>query len=319
MRYFPMFLDMADTTVLLAGGGEQVAQKARLLKRTDANLIIMSETLVPELAALLANGRVSHRQSAFDPDAIAAARFVFIATGNDALDDKVAAEASRLGKLVNMVDRPDRCDMITPALVDRDPVVVAIGTEGAAPVLAKAIKTSLEQALSPKIGPFISMIRDQREPVANLVSSTDRLKFWNWAIKGAPWRKWQSGKEEEAQSMIAAAAQSGGAPDAEADGISMVEIPAAPDLAPLRAVQRLQEATTIFHPENLDDAVLELARRDAVRVALPQCPRHGPGTAEIIAAASEGPVVVLVQPACSPTGLDIEEHQDVERIGAAHS
>ena len=132
MRYFPMFLDMAERTALLAGGGEQIAQKARLLKRTEARLVIMSEDLIPELAALVEAGRATHIATDLDAAAIADAAYAFIATEDEELDLEIADHARAAGALVNMVDRPAECDMITPALVDRDPVVVAIGTEGAA-------------------------------------------------------------------------------------------------------------------------------------------------------------------------------------------
>ena len=81
-----MFLDMKGRTVLLAGGDEQIAQKSRLLKRTDADLVIMSETLIPELQRLVDDGRARHLPQDFDPAAIASARYVFVATEDDDLD-----------------------------------------------------------------------------------------------------------------------------------------------------------------------------------------------------------------------------------------
>ncbi len=304
-----MFLDMQGRTALLAGGDEQIAQKSRLLKRTDADIVIMSETLIPELQALVDQGSARHIAEDFDAAAISAARYVFIATEDDDLDVQIADHARASGAVVNMVDKPDQCDMITPALVDRDPVVVAIGTEGAAPVLAKAIKTSLEQSLSPRLGGFIEMIRLQRGPVADQVDGRTRLSFWNWAIKGAPWRKWLSGDEGGAEAMVRAAAAAGGPPEGELGGLSFVEAPTAPDLMPLRAVQRLQEAAVIFHAHGLDEGVLELARRDAERVALSGCPRSDPST--VRAALAKGPVVVIATAACA-----LPEHQS-ESIRAA--
>ncbi|MGB1211990.1 MAG: precorrin-2 dehydrogenase/sirohydrochlorin ferrochelatase family protein [Pikeienuella sp.] len=298
MRYFPMFLDMAERTALLAGGGEQVAQKARLLKRTEARLVIMSEDLIPELATLVDAGRAQHVAADMDEGVIAGAAYVFIATEDEELDLEIADHARAAGALVNMVDRPAECDMITPALVDRDPVVVAIGTEGAAPVLAKAIKTSLEQSLSPELGPFIDMIRRQRDPVADQVDARARLSFWNWAVKGAPWRLWLAGDHSGAEAMIATAAEAGAPPAGVMAGIAMIELPDAPDLTPLRAVQRLQDAVTIFHPADVDEGVLELARRDAMRHVLTECPRLSGDVAAIEKAASEGPVVVLTRPGC---------------------
>lgn len=308
MRYFPMFLDMAGRTALLAGGGEQIAQKARLLKRTDVHLVIMSEDLIPELAALVEAGRADHVATDLDEGAIAGVAYAFIATEDDELDLEIADHARAAGALVNMVDRPAECDMITPALVDRDPVVVAIGTEGAAPVLAKAIKTSLEQSLSPELGPFIDMIRRQRDPVADQVDARTRLSFWNWAVKGAPWARWLAGDHTGAEEMIAAAAEAGGPPEGVLAGIALVEIPDVPDLAPLRAVQRLQEASTIFHPFSVDDDLLELARRDAARLTLTGCPRLSGDIEAVLKAATEGPVVVLTPPGCDRIeGLETAE------------
>lgn len=299
-----MFLDMQGRTALLAGGDEQIAQKSRLLKRTEADLVIMSETLIPELQHLVAGGHASHIAADFDAEAIAAARYVFIATEDDELDLQIADHARSSGAIINMVDKPDQCDMITPALVDRDPVVVAIGTEGAAPVLAKAIKTSLEQSLSPRLGGFIEMIRLQRGPVADQVDGRTRLSFWNWAVKGAPWRKWLAGDESGAEAMVRAAAEEGGPPDGEVSGLTFIEAPTAPDLLPLRAVQRLQDASVIFHGADLDEGVLELARRDAERVSMTGCPRRDP--AEIEKALSKGPVVVMASAACNWPDLESE-------------
>ncbi|MEM7525145.1 MAG: NAD(P)-dependent oxidoreductase [Pseudomonadota bacterium] len=315
MRYFPMFLDMAGRAVLFAGGGEQVAQKTRLLRRSEARLIIMANDLIPELADLVADGAAENVAASFDAPALAAADYVFIATGDDALNDKVAEAARAGGALVNMVDKPDRCDMITPALVDRDPVVVAIGTEGAAPVVAKAVKTGLEATLSPRLGPFVEMLRARRPLIAVDVAEADRLAFWTWAAEGAPWRLWRDGEEAAAAEAVEAAAKSGRAPDAAQGGVTMIACPEEADLTPLRAVRLMQQAETVFHAEDADEALLDLARRDAARAPLAGCPRHGAGLDAIRAAASDGTVVVLTTPACKPVaGLSVEE-----TIGAASS
>lgn len=299
-----MFLDMRGRTVLLAGGDEQIAQKSRLLKRTEADLVIMSETLIPELQRLVDQGHARHVAEDFNAETISSSRYAFIATEDDELDLQIADHARAAGAVVNMVDKPDQCDMITPALVDRDPVVVAIGTEGAAPVLAKAIKTSLEQSLSPRLGGFIEMIRLQRGPVADQVDGRTRLSFWNWAIKGTPWRKWLAGDEPGAAAMVSAAAEAGGPPEDEPGGLTFVETPAAPDLLPLRAVQRLQNAAVVFHSETLDEGVLELARRDAERIALTGCPRNDP--AEVEKALSRGAVVVVATADCAWPAMEAE-------------
>ncbi len=299
MRWFPMFLDTASRPVVVVGGGEQAAQKMRLLVRTEARLTLMAEALVPELAAHVAAGRAAHVPAALDEAALAGAAYVFVATEDEALDGRAAAAAREAGALVNVVDRPAACDMIFPALVDRDPVVVAIGTEGAAPVLGRRIKTMLEAALSPRLGPFVAMARGWREAAEALPAGAARRRFWNWALTGAPWRAWAEGREAEAAAMIEAAIAAGGAPEGEDAPLTFIPVPAAPDLLTLRDVERLQAAGTVIHAEGLDPAYLELARRDAARAPVPACPRHG-GAARAALDAAEGPVVALCRPECRP-------------------
>jgi uroporphyrin-III C-methyltransferase/precorrin-2 dehydrogenase/sirohydrochlorin ferrochelatase len=297
MRYFPMFLDTARRNVVLAGGGEQIAQKARLLARTEARLIILSDDLIPELAALVDAGRATHIAQDIDPAALSGAHYVFIATEDEDLDLEIADHARAAGAVVNVVDRPDECDMITPAIVDRDPVVVAIGTEGTAPVLAKSVKTTVEGLLSAGLGPFIAMIGRQRDHVAEEVEAKDRLAFWDWAVNGAPWAAWQAGNQDQSAQMIHAAAAAGHAPGAPGGGLTIIETPTAPDLTPLRAVQRLQNAQVIYRPANTDERLMDLARRDAERTddlaaALPR-------------AAKEAVVVISDQITGWPEGTEI--------------
>lgn len=265
MRYFPMFLDMARRRVVLAGGGEQIAQKARLLTRTEARLTIMSEDLIPELARLVETGRAAHIAEDVDAAALSGAHYVFIATEDEELDLEIADHARAAGAVVNVVDTPDECDMITPAIVDRDPVVVAIGTEGAAPVLAKSVKTTVEGLLPAALGDFIAMIGRQRDYVAEEVEAGDRMAFWDWAVHGAPWSAWRDGQHQQAQSLIREASSAGHAPGAPGGGLTIIETPDAPDLTPLRAVQRLQNANLVCQPAGLDQSLMDLARRDAER------------------------------------------------------
>ncbi|MEX2520858.1 MAG: bifunctional precorrin-2 dehydrogenase/sirohydrochlorin ferrochelatase [Paracoccaceae bacterium] len=314
MRYFPMFLDMAGRAVLIAGGGEQAAQKARLLIRTEARLSLMAPALIPELGALVGASKARHVAAALDQAAIREARYVFICTGDDALDLEVEAAARAAGALVNVVDRPERCDMITPALVDRDPVVVAIGTEGAAPVLARTIKSRVEAMLPPELGAFVEMARGHQAGARDLPAAA-RLDFWRWALTDAPWRCWLAGDEEGAARLIAEAILAGGAPESGAPTLTMVEAPAAPDLTALRAVERMQGAATILHAEGADTRLLDLARRDARRIPLSACPRHGAALEALREAAADGPVVALATPACRP--MEIKGLGRPEWIGAA--
>ncbi len=160
-----------------------------------------------------------------------------------------------------------------PAIVDRDPVVVAIGTEGTAPVLARRIKTLLEAALEPELGRFAALAGSLRGRVAARVVPAARRRFWEWACD-VPRRLVAEGRGDEALAAIDAALDAGAAPGFPAGRISLVDASVAPDLLTLRAVGRLQSADLVLHDADCQAGILELARRDAGRVVLG--PSDGP-------------------------------------------
>ena len=268
MHSFPMFIRTTGRRVVIAGGGEQAAQKARLMTKTDAALVLVAPSLDPELAALVKAGRATHVSGPITPALFEGAAMAFVATGCPGLDASLHALARAARCSVNVVDQPSLCDLTTPSIVDRDPVVVAIGTEGTAPVLARQIKTEVERMLPPTLGAFAAFAGRMRAGVAARVPRHGRRAFWRWVFSGEPMATWSRGAEREAARLVKAAIAQGQAPDAPAAGsIAYVGAgPGAPDLLTLRAVARLQEADVIFYDRLVDPGVLELARRDAERV-----------------------------------------------------
>ena len=267
MQAFPMFIRTTGRRVVIVGGGEQAAQKARLLLKTDARLVLVADTLEDELQGLVASGRAEH-VTALTIDVFDDAAMAFVGTGCPGLDAAVHGLAKAARCPVNVVDQPDLCDMTTPAIVDRDPIVVAIGSEGTSPVLTREIKTQLERTLPQSLGGLAALAGRLRPSVSRQVPRAGRRAFWAWVFKGAPRATWVRGAEREAARAIKDAIAAGGAPEAVSAGqISLVGAgPGARDLLPLRAVERLQEADVIFYDRLVDEAVLELARRDAERV-----------------------------------------------------
>ncbi len=266
MQSFPMFIRTTGRRVIIAGGGEQAAQKARLMLKTDATLVLLAPELDVELADLVAAGRATQVTGAITPHSFSDAALVFIGTGCPGLDGALHALA-KVGKAqVNVVDQPALCDMTTPSVVDRDPVVVAIGTEGTAPVLARQIKTQVEQMLDPTLGTFAALAGRLRGAVAANVPRPDRRAFWRWAFAETPWQMHRSGQQRAAADLLKQAITSRDVPKAQGHIALVGAGPGARDLLTLRAVQRLQEADVIFYDRLVDPGVLELARRDAERV-----------------------------------------------------
>jgi len=265
MKNFPMFLRMDGRSAVICGGGEEAARKARLILRTEARIVLLADRLCPELRRLVTLGRAVHHECQ-RPDTFENAALVFIATGCPERDADLAGTARVAGAVVNVVDRPELCDAFTPSIVDRDPVVVAIGTEGTAPVLGRAIRAEIEAMLAPRLGAFAALAGRLREAVSDRFAPDLRRRFWEWAFSGPAWQAHETGREAEAARILEHAIDIGYCIDTKGH-ISLVGAgPGARDLLTMRAVNRLQQADIIFYDRLVDPEVLELARRDAERI-----------------------------------------------------
>nr|WP_319250905.1 NAD(P)-dependent oxidoreductase [uncultured Celeribacter sp.] len=274
MKFFPMFLRMADRDVVIVGGGETAAQKARLMLKTEARLIFAAPDLDAELQALVKDGRARHHAGELTAELFTGAALVFVCTEDATRDEEVAELVRAAGALINVVDRPELCEATTPSLVDRDPLVVAIGSEGAAPVLARQIKTRLEEMLEPRLGDLVALGGRLRDSVATEVPRAKRRAFWRWVYSDQPRRLFARGAEREAAATIKAAIAAGGAPEEPSEGaVALLPVSSPdPDLMTLRAVQRLQEADMVLCSDPSFLPIMELARRDADRVVVGRDP-----------------------------------------------
>lgn len=254
--------------MVVAGGGEQAAQKVRLLAKTGAAISVFSPSPSAELRRLAGRGAITLTHRNFRDADAAGAVLVFAASGDARMDKKVSAAAQARNIPVNTVDRPALCTFYTPALVDRDPVVVAVGTEGAAPVLARRIKSKIEAMLPPATGALAKFAQSLRAEVAETVPLSRARAFWeNFFAPANAGRITAliaqgrfSDARRAAQKLLARAR-------VKADGaVSVLSAPADAELLTLKAVRKLQEADVIVHDCGVGGGILEYARRDAERV-----------------------------------------------------
>lgn len=238
--------------------------------KTEAKIIVASGLLNFELQSLCDEGLLIHYHGPIDQDFLSGAALLFIATPDQAKAIAHAKLARRIGVLVNTVDLPDYCDAYTPSIVDRDPVIVAIGTEGMAPVLAQSIKTRVEEFLEPNLGVLTRFTGNLRDQVATQIPPEKRRPFWNWVFRGQPREEFSRGNETAAIDLIETALSNGfQQANAPIGRISILEANRAnPDLISLRGVKRLQEADIILFDDAVAPGFLELARRDANRINL---------------------------------------------------
>ena len=206
-------------------------------------------------------------------------RLVYAATGDRPLDAAVSRAAKARGIPVNVVDAPELSTFITPAIVDRAPVTVAIGTEGAAPVLAREIKTRLETWLPANFGALAQRAQSLRAVVAKSIpDARSRRRLWERLLQGPFRRAVLSGAETEAARIFASELRGGEAPSS--GRVALIGCgPGDPDLLTLKALQRLQEADVLVVDRLVNPKILEYARRDAERIFVGKTP-GGPTTSQ---------------------------------------
>ncbi len=283
---FPIFLRLNGRRVLVVGGSEAAAAKVRLLLPTGAEIVVVAPEVCDALADLAMEQRIELHVRDFVADDLRAMRLCIVAVEDSEVAAMVAAQADTAGVLVNVVDRPEMCDFIVPAIVDRAPVTVAISTGGSAPGLARDIRTRIELAVPPGIGVLGALLRDWRSCVsAALPDRTARRHFWDAVMSGPEAQAALDGDRAEADRLLAgrlAAVRSGREAKPCGRATLVGAGPGDPELLTLRAVRALKRADVILYDALIDHAVLDLARRDARRIDVgKRCGRHAMSQAAI--------------------------------------
>src|ERR1700719_3679824 len=148
MRYYPVFLDLAGQRCVVLGGGRFAIEKVESLLEAGAQVRVIAATAAQVLERLADEGRIELTPRDYAPGDLAGARLVVDASGDDeGINRQSWAEAEAAGILINVVDRPDQCRFIAPAIVRRDPVLIAISTSGESPFLASALRARIERWL----------------------------------------------------------------------------------------------------------------------------------------------------------------------------
>ena len=265
MRYFPLFVDLRNQTVVVAGDGEKAVQKLRLAIKSEARIKVICGTPSPELAVLAQASGAEILYGPFKPADLDGVRLVFVATEDAVLAAAISREARRRDIAINVVDTPEASTFIVPALVDRDPIVVAVGSEGTAPVLARDIRATIEAVLPARLGSVAKAAADLRAKVKEAVAEPIlRRRLWERLLRG-PWRDRMLARDEAGAARVVEREIASVADLAKGSGhVSLVGAgPGDPDLLTLRAQQRLQEADVIVVDGLVTDAIFEHARRDA--------------------------------------------------------
>jgi len=270
MRYFPLFLDLDNRKAVVVGGGEEALRKIRLLLKTKAKITVIAATLHDELAAYVNEGRLTWLAKSFVPAQLEEAALVYSA--DDDLHREVSEAARDRGIPVNAIDDAALSTFITPSIVDRDPVVVAIGTEGTSPVLGMGLRSKIEALLPQALGSLAAAASHLRQSVAERVPHGNRRRsFWQRYFFGSIRDSFFAGDTQSYTRELEAALIDVTSPSV--GRVSLVGAgPGDPELLTLKAQRKLQEADVIVHDRLIGPGILELARRDATRIAVGKKP-----------------------------------------------
>jgi len=264
MPSFPIFVEVGSITPLVVGNGALAVAKVRTLLLKAPRVTLASGRGPSPLSQEIADGIVEIIPAGVDEPEIRSRPLVVAATGDDAEDTRISALARLLGVPVNVPDRPQLCTFTFGAIVDRGEVMIAISTDGAAPMLATHLRARLEQEFPPRLGRVASIAREYREAVVHrLPHGAPRRAFWHKVVAGAPAEAILAGDEARGRALIDATLTA--APEIVASGrvILVGAGPGDPDLLTLKAVRALKSADVILHDALVDPRVLDHARREA--------------------------------------------------------
>ena len=267
VKHFPIFMALEGRRVVVSGGDEAALAKLRLLLKTEAHLEVYATDACDEVIALAAEGRLTLIRRALQPGDAKGAALFYAANDEDIEDARVTGLAQADGALTNWVDNLGQSQFITPAIVDRDPVTVAIGTEGAAPVLARAIKADLEERLPSSLGILARVGKAFRGAADALPMGRRRRAFWSdYYFRTGP-RAFDAKGEDGLNDSLTTLLDRHLSAKPQAGRVTFVGAsPGDPELLTLKARRALHEADVVIHDRLVTGEILELARREALLV-----------------------------------------------------
>lgn len=268
MRFFPIFMNLAGRRVIVSGAGETAVAKLRLLLKTEARISVFGKDPVQQVVTWANEGKIALVQSPLSLGDATCAAMVYGANDDPEMDHAAVEVGRAAGAITNIVDNLEDSQFITAAMVDRDPVTIAIGTEGAAPVLARHIKKQLEESLPANLGILARIGKSFRPMAARLPFGRARRDFWaKFYFDKGPKALVDGGEDatlDTLDDLLLASLN-----ETMSDGhVSIIGAgPGDPELLTLKARNILHEADVVIHDALVPSAILELARREAVLVA----------------------------------------------------
>ncbi|MCZ6501514.1 MAG: siroheme synthase CysG [Gammaproteobacteria bacterium] len=271
MDYFPIFLKLRNQHCLVVGGGDVATRKVASLLAAGANVTLVATRIASQLAQWVMEGKITYVPRKFVATDLYGKRLVIAATANSSLNQQIFQEAEAIGVLANVVDDPDSCRFITPAIVDRSPLMIAISSGGNAPVLSRLLRQKIEILIPAAYGRLAQFAGNLRTRVkSRLTSLGARRRFWESVLEGPIAEKVFNGQDSEANALFETSLeQRVQSQDQPLGEVSLVGAgPGDPELLTLKALRLMQQADVVLYDNLVSPQVLDLVRRDAKRISV---------------------------------------------------
>lgn len=263
MNYFPVFLDGKTINATIIGGGDVAARKIELLLKSTRSIVIISPRLNATVERLINLNQLTWHKREFLPEDIEATNLVISATDNAEVNKQVSTIAKQKNILVNIVDQPELCTYITPAIVDRSPMIVAISSSGSSPVLVRMLREQIEKILPDQYGRLADFCFKFRDHVkARVKGVRNRRIFWERILRGIIGENVLQGKHEQAEQQLIVNLKKEVLPP-KGDIVFIHTGDGNPEHLTLLAHRELQFTDAVFYDQEVNHDLLEYVRRDA--------------------------------------------------------
>jgi uroporphyrin-III C-methyltransferase/precorrin-2 dehydrogenase/sirohydrochlorin ferrochelatase len=269
MQALPIFLNIKNRPCVVIGGGDVAMRKVSMLLKADAAITLYSPEICHELQDLVAAEKIKYVQKNFEPtnfdkSLLQGACMVIAATDDEAVNEAVSLAAKEQNIPVNVVDAPALCTFTMGSIIDRSPVVIAISSEGNAPVLARYIRTKIETMLPAGYGRIAAIAGEFREQVKTKFATTQlRRRFWEGVLQGPIVERVLAGQEQAARDLLQNILDDTDVTANKGEVYLVGGGPGDPDLLTFRALRLMQQCDVCVYDKLVSPEVMEMVRRDA--------------------------------------------------------
>jgi uroporphyrin-III C-methyltransferase / precorrin-2 dehydrogenase / sirohydrochlorin ferrochelatase len=264
MQALPIFFNIQQRPCVVIGGGEVATRKVTMLLKAGGDICVFSPELCQELQTLASEKSIRYVQANFESSQLNGACLVIAATDDETVNEAVSLAAKAKNIPVNVVDAPHLCTFTMGSIIDRSPVVIAVSSEGNAPVLARYVRTKIETMLPSGYGRIAAIAGEFREKVKEKFATTQlRRRFWEDVLQGPLVERVLAGQEQAARDLLNDLLSDAPQVKSQGEVFLVGGGPGDPDLLTFRALRLMQQCDVCVYDKLVSPEVMELVRRDA--------------------------------------------------------